>query len=166
MYRNDNLEFGGANMNNAQQLLCDVNIKPTAEIIADGLGATNSTYTRFLGELEEYNISLMDWRYYNDGKAWLSKGEYKWTTARGTNKAKPIFWLSIWQEAFRVSFFFSEKLRAELLSLPVSESAKEVINNTEPNGKTMRFLSIILNVTDDSQLNDVYVLAQFRKENI
>ena len=90
-------------MNTAQQLLRDANVKPTAEIIADGLGATNTTYTKFIEELKKYNISLMDWRYYNDGKAWLSKGEYKWTTARGTNKVKPIFWLSIWEDAFRVS---------------------------------------------------------------
>jgi len=153
-------------MNNARQLLRDANIEPTVEIIADGLGATNTVYVKFIGELKKYSISLMDWRYYNDGKAWLSKGEYKWTTTRGTNKVKPIFWLSIWEEAFRVSFFFSEKVRAELLSLPITEAAKEIINNTEANGKTMKFLSIIFDITDDSQLNDVYVLAQFRKENI
>jgi hypothetical protein len=153
-------------MNTAQQLLRDANVKPTAEIIADGLGTTNTTYTKFIEELKKYNISLMDWRYYNDGKAWLSKGEYKWTTARGTNKVKPIFWLSIWKESFRVSFFFSEKIRAELLSLPISETAKEIINNTEPNGKTTKFLPIIFDITEDSQLNDVYALAEFRKENI
>ena len=153
-------------MNTAQQLLRDANVKPTAEIIADGLGTTNTTYTKFIEELKKYNISLMDWRYYNDRKAWLSKGEYKWTTARGTNKVKPIFWLSIWEEAFRVSFFFSEKIRAELLSLPISEAAKEIINNTEPNGKTTKFLPIIFDITEGSQLNDVYVLAEFRKENI
>ena len=153
-------------MNNTRQLLRDANIEPTVEIIADGLGATNTVYVKFIGELKKYSISLMNWRYYNDGKAWLSKGEYKWTTTRGTNKVKPIFWLSIWEEAFRVSFFFSEKVRAELLSLPITEAAKEIINNTEANGKTMKFLSIIFDITDDSQLNDVYVLAQFRKENI
>ena len=153
-------------MNTAQQLLRDANVKPTAEIIADSLGATNTTYTKFIEELKKYNISLMDWRYYNDGKAWLSKGEYKWTTARGTNKVKPIFWLSIWEEAFRVSFFFSEKIRAELLSLPISEAAKEIINNTEPNGKTTKFLPIIFDITEGNQLDDVYALAEFRKENI
>jgi len=57
-------------------------------------------------------------------------------------------------------------MRAELLSLPISETTKEAINNTTPNGKTMKFLSIVFDITDDSQLNDVYVLAQFRKENI
>ncbi|MFV0485507.1 MAG: DUF3788 family protein [Candidatus Saccharimonadales bacterium] len=151
---------------NDDQLLRDASIAPTDEIIAEGLGAASATYVKFVKDLEKYDISLMDWRYYNDGKAWLSKGEYKWTTVRGTEKVKPIFWLSIWQDAFRVSFFFSEKKREELLSLPLSEATKNIISNTEPNGKTMKFLSIVLSISSDSQLSDIYTLAQFRKENI
>ncbi|MFV0528412.1 MAG: DUF3788 family protein [Lachnospiraceae bacterium] len=149
-----------------QQLLRDATIKPTAEIIADGLGVTNAIYTKFIEELRKYSISLMDWRYYNDGKAWLSKGEYKWTTARGTNKVKPIFWLSIWEESFRVSFNFSEKIRAELIALPISEATKKIICNTEPNGKTIKFLPIVFNITEGNQLNDIYVLVEFRKKHI
>lgn len=153
-------------MDNAQQLLRDAGIKPSAGIIAQDLGATNAVYLKFLEELKEHGISLMDWRYYNDGKAWLSKGEYKWTTSRGTPKVKPLFWLSIWEGAFRVSFFFSEKLRARLLALPLSEATRETISQTEPNGKTMRFLSVALDITEQRQLADVYLLAEFRKENI
>lgn len=153
-------------MNNPQQLLRDAEIEPTAEIIANGLGPATSVYLKFLGDLQKYGISLMDWRYYNDGKAWLSKGEYKWTTARGTDKVKPIFWLSIWEESFRVSFLFSEKIRAELLSLPLSKAVKDRISSTEPNGKKMKYLPVIFDVTDDNQLDDIYVLAEFRKENI
>lgn len=153
-------------MNKAQQLLRDANVKPTDEIIANGLGATNNTYTKFIEELKNYDIFLMDWRYYNDGKAWLSKGEYKWTTSRGTNKVKPIFWLSIWDGFFKVSFYFSEKIRDELLALPITNESKELIKNAVTNGKTMRFIPIIFDIDDDKQLDDVYILAQFRKENI
>jgi hypothetical protein len=79
-------------MNNTQkQLLRDPDIIPTDEIIAEGLGIANDTYTKFIDDLSRYDISLMDWRYYNDGKSWLSKGEYRWTTPRGANKTKPIF---------------------------------------------------------------------------
>ena len=148
------------------QLLRDANVKPTDEIIANGLGATSYTYTKFIEKLKDYNIFLMDWRYYNDGKAWLSKGEYKWTTSRGTNKVKPIFWLSIWDGFFKVSFYFSEKIRDELLALPITNESKEIIKNAVTNGKTMRFIPIIFDIDDDKQLDDVYILAQFRKENI
>lgn len=99
--------------NVSRQLLRDPNVKPTDKIIEDGLGETNNIYAEFIEKLMEYDIHLMDWRYYNDGKAWLSKGEYRWVTLRGTNKVKPIFWLSIWDGFFKVSFNFSERIRDE-----------------------------------------------------
>jgi hypothetical protein len=153
-------------MNKAQQLLKDANVKPTAEIIANGLGATNNTYTKFIDRLKKYDISLMDWRYYNDGKVWLSKGEYKWITKRGTNKVNPIFWLSIWEGFFKISFFFSVSVKDELLALPISQEAKKLIKNANPMGKTMRFIPIIFDVDDAKQLGDLFVLAQFRKDNL
>ena len=97
---------------NGQQLLRDPGVEPTSEIIAEGLGKAYATYDKFVRALEEqYGITLMDWRFYNDGKAWLSKGEYKWKTPRGANKVKPIFWLSIWEGFFKTSFFFSASLQ-------------------------------------------------------
>jgi len=108
----------------------------------------------------------MDWRYYNDGKAWLSKGEYKWTTARGTDKVKPIFWMSIWEGFFKTAFFFSTDVRDELLFLPLSDDANEVIKNAKPMGKTARFIPIVFGIKNDTQLNDVYMVAQFRKEKV
>lgn len=150
----------------SEQLLRNPDIEPTFEIIASGLGKINSVYTEFIQKLKEYDVSLMDWRFYNDGKAWLSKGEYKWTTARGTNKVKPLFWLSIWEGFFKVSFFFSAKIQDELLNLPVSEEAKSVIKNAKPMGKTMRYVPVIFDVNKDKQLDDLFVLMVFRKDNI
>ena len=154
-------------MNKEQiQLLRDANVEPTDEIIADGLGTASNVYTKFIDGLERKDISLMDWRYYNDGKAWLSKGEYKWVTLRGTNKVKPLFWLSIWEGFFKIAFFFSTETRAELLALPISQEAEEIIKNAKPMGKTMKFIPITFEISDDKQLEDLYILAQFRKENI
>ena len=151
---------------NEQQLLRDPDILPTNEVIAEGLGAAYETYTKFIDELEQIGITLMDWRYYNDGKAWLSKGEYKWTTPRGANKVKPIFWLSIWEGFFKISFFFSASVGAELQNLPISQETKELIENAKPMGKTMRFMPVVIDVKTDRQLNDVYTMAQFRKERV
>jgi len=147
-------------------LLLDANIKPTDKIICDCLGKAHSTYVKFVDGLERHNISLMEWRYYNDSKAWLTKGEYKWITSRGTEKVKPIFWLSIWKGFFKVAFFFSRKVQDELLALPISTLAKNIIINTKPMGKTMKFLPISFDISDNKLLEDVYILAQFRKENI
>jgi len=151
---------------NGQQQLRDPDIRPTSEIIAQGLGAAYKTYVKFVKELERYDISLMDWRFYNDGKSWLSKGEYKWTTPRGANKVKPIFWLSIWRDFFRVSFFFSASVQAELQDLPISRDKKELIMNAKPMGKTMRFVPVVMDIKTERQLSDVYTITQFRKTRI
>ena len=151
---------------NEQQLLRDPSVEPTAAIIAKGLGAANPVYVKFIEGLKDYGISLMDWRYYNDGKAWLSKGEYKWTTSRGTNKVKPIFWLSIWRGFFKVSFFFSPSVQGELQNLPISLGTKELIRDAKPMGKTMRFIPVVMDIKTNKQLDDVYIIAQFRKEKV
>ncbi len=96
-------------MEGKEQLFRDKNVKPTEQLIAESLGEGYAIYQRFIETLENEGISLMDWRYYQDGKAWLSKGEYKWTTTRGTNKVKPIFWLSMWEGFFKVSFTLARK---------------------------------------------------------
>jgi len=153
-------------MTNEQQLLRDPDIQPTSEIIAEGLGEAYKAYAVFIKELERYDIALMDWRFYNDGKAWLSKGEYKWTTPRGANKVKPIFWLSVWSGFFKVSFFFGSDIQEELLQLPISQSAKELINDAKPMGKTMRFIPVIFDVVNESQLSDIYMLSEFRKTRV
>lgn len=168
LWKNDKLEFEGENYmhEQSQMLLRDSNIKPTDNLIADCLGETNEVYKKFLEDLKAYNVSLMEWKFYNDGKAWLSKGEYKWTTTRGTNKTKPIFWISIWDGFFKISFNFSEKTKDELLHLPISADTKEYINNIKPNGNKMKFLSVIFDVDNDKQFDDILLLSQFRKENI
>ena len=151
---------------NELQLLRDPNIEPTREVIAEGLGAAYETYSLFISGLGKYDITLMDWRFYNDGKAWLSKGEYKWTTPRGTNKVKPIFWLSIWDGFFRIAFFFSASVQAELQGLQISQETIDLIKNAKPMGKTMRFLPVVLDIKSIQQLDDVYNLAQFRKMKV
>lgn len=153
-------------MGMAQQLLRNPDTAPTAEIIADGLGAANNVYVEFIEKLKEHDVSLMDWRFYNDGKAWLSKGEYKWTTSRGTHKVKPLFWLSIWAGFFKVSFFFSFKVQDKLLTLPISQEAKNTIKNADVKGKKMKFIPVIFDIDNNEQLDDLFVLMQFRKEKV
>lgn len=148
------------------QLLRDPNIEPTDEVIAQALGNANYAFMKFVEGLQTHGITLMDWRYYNDGKAWLSKGEYKWTTPREAKKVKPIFWLSIWDGFFKVSFFFAESVQAELLSLPISEETKELITNAKQMGKTMRFMPVIFDIENDAQLSDVFAVAEFRKTRV
>jgi len=144
-----------------QQLLRDPNIEPTSEIIAEGLGTANSAYLEYVGELKNHDIEV-DWRFYNDGKAWLGKGLYKWTTSRGTEKELTAFWLSIWDGFFRVSLFIPEKKRADALSLPLNDEIKKMIESAEQIGK-LKFFPLIFNLRTDELLNEIFTLIDFKK---
>lgn len=144
-----------------QQLLRDPNIEPTREIITQCLGAVNSAYTIFIENLKDNDIEL-GWRYYNDGKAWLGKAQYKWTTTRGTQKETTAFWLSVWDGFFKVSIFIPEKSRADALALQLSDEVKKMIENAKQMGK-LKFFPLIFNLYTDELFGEIYMLANFRK---
>lgn len=144
-----------------QQLLRDPNIAPTGGIIADGLGASNSAYIRFTEELQRHGISI-GWRYYNDGKAWLGKGLYQWTSSRGTQKETNLFWLSIWDGFFRVSLFIPEKAREDARLLPLGDAVREMIDKAAQMGK-LKFFPLVFDLRSDQLFADMFTLIQFKK---
>jgi hypothetical protein len=85
----------------AQMLLRNADTFPSDKVLKDALGDVYIVLESFLGTItnEEYHLNI-DWRYYNDGKAWLGKVQHK---------KKTVLWLSVWEDFFKVSFFFTEK---------------------------------------------------------
>ena len=147
-------------INTKEQLLRDSSIEPTNKIIAKGLAAANYAYLKFINKLKDNNIQVY-WHYYNDGKAWLGKALYKWTTIRGTEKEMTAFWLSIWNGFFRVSIYLPEKTRADALNLPLDDETKKMIKNSKQMGK-LKFFPLIFDVRSDSLTDDIYSLINFR----
>ena len=145
-----------------EQLLRDSSIEPTSEIIAEGLGAANDAYIKFVEGLEHINVQV-EWRYYNDGKAWLGKALYKWTTTRGAEKEKNVFWLSIWDGFFRVSLFIPEKSREVSLNLSLSDEVKEMIKTSKQMGK-LKFFPLIFDLRSDELFDEIYMLVDFKKK--
>jgi len=146
---------------NEQQLLRDPDIEPTDEVIAAALDAANSAYAAFIEGLKKHDLEV-EWRYYNDGKAWLGKGLYKWTTSRGTNKEMTAFWLSIYNGFFKVTIYIPEKVRAQALALPLEEEIKEMIKSAKRIGK-LKFFPVTFDLRSDELFKDLYTLADFRK---
>lgn len=144
------------------QLLRDAHIEPTGEIIAEGLGAAYGTYTKFTEGLKSRDIEI-DWRYYNDGKAWLGKALYKWTTSRGTQKETTAFWLSIWDGFFRIGIMLPEKVRIDAMTLPLSDEVREVIENSKQMGK-LKILPLSFDLRSDYLFDEMYTLIDFRKK--
>ena len=144
-----------------RQLLRDPHIEPTDEVLAQELSAAYDTYARFAEQLPNHEITL-NWRYYNDGKAWLGKGLRQWVTKRGAQKEITAFWLSVWNGFFRVTVFVPEKYRAEALALPLSGDTLALVETAKQMGK-LKFFPLVFDVRDGEIFADMFTLIDFRK---
>lgn len=134
-------------------LLRDSNIYPSDDILKSVLGDTiYSVLESFLKIItnEEYGLTV-EWKFYNDGKAWLCKV---------VHKKKTILWLSIWTGFFKISFYFTEKYLENIEVLDVSETIKKEFSKAKPVG---RLIPMIVNVTDRNQVDDLLTIVRFKK---
>lgn len=135
------------------QLLKNPDIYPSSDVLRDALGdCVDGIFNVFIKTVTNDDYGLIsEWRYYNDGKAWLCKYSYK---------KKTVFWLSVWEECFKISFFFTEKHRTGLAVLDVAQEIKDNFALTQPTG---RLIPLIFDVTDQKQIEDVLTVIRFKK---
>lgn len=136
----------------AQMLLRDADIFPSNKNLEDALGEGFNILVSFLKTItnNEYALTL-EWRYYNDGKAWLGKV---------VHKKKTIFWLSVWEGFFKTSFFFTEKHLEAIAELDISETIKDEFTKA----KTIRkLIPMIFDVNKENQLGDLLTVVRFKK---
>lgn len=131
-------------------LLNDANIYPTEEVIASVLGDSSLVFGPFEKSLSEYKIKL-EWRFYNDYKAWLAKA---------VSNKKTVFWLSVWQGFFKLNFYFTDKTRQGITNLPVADEIKEKMATGPIKGKMVNLPFVISEQTD---LKDVYTLISYKQ---
>jgi hypothetical protein len=136
-----------------QMLLKDPEVFPSNEVLKETLG--DDIY-KVLGSFvetiisEEYGLAP-EWRFYNDGKAWLCKTVYK---------KKTVFWLSVWEGFFKVSFFFTEKHLDAIAALNISEAIKDEFAKAKPVG---RLIPMIFDVCKKEQLDDLLTVVRHKK---
>jgi len=89
-----------------------------------------------------------EWRYYNDGKAWLCKvGDGR----------KTIFWLSVWEGCLLVSFYFLERHLDGLAALETTRGRLEK--------EWGRMLPLTFEVRDASTVAEIRRVAAFKKRS-
>jgi hypothetical protein len=104
-----------------QTLLSDPNQFPSDEIIFFHIGKAKELWIALFNSIHaEHPDFTEDWRYYRDGKRWLLKVN---------QKKKTIFWLSIAQDSFRITFYFNDKAEGAIFSSDLSETLKEQYRN-------------------------------------
>ncbi|MGC3978769.1 MAG: DUF3788 family protein [Paludibacteraceae bacterium] len=137
---------------NDMMLLREAEIVPTDSVLEKVLGT--SIYAIY-GELlrivvSEYGLQF-EWRYYNDGKAWLCKI---------TNKKKTILWLSVWHGFLKTSFYFTQKSDTDIQNLPISTEIKINFSNIKAIGKLK---PLVFNIGNLKQLTDLSEIVKYKK---
>ena len=132
-------------------LLNDKNEFPDDQVLAKHLGKTKSAWDALTaGVAAKFPEASLEWRYYNDGSAWLCKL---------TRKKQTVCWISVWDKAFRITFYFTAKSDKDIDNLEISPDAKDSYRTTEPTGKLKPFT---IEVRTQKALKDVFVLAEYK----
>jgi hypothetical protein len=135
------------------QQLRDPNTNPDPHTIASALGSSWPAYEKLAGEISGPPFKItFEWRWYNDGKAWLCKA---------TAKGKTVFWLSAWDGYFKTSFYFTEKTGAGIATLEIDPSHKSAFASAKPIGK---LIPLTLDIKQEQDLKDLLELITFKQK--
>lgn len=133
-------------------LLRDPAVQPTKEVLKKALGSSYPVYEELFEILNEPAFSLVPvWNYYNDGKAWLCKVCYK---------KKTVFWLSIWENYFKTTFYYTEKNCGGIMDIEIDEIIKVNFKNHKPVGK---FMPLTMAIDSKEQIKDLLKIVEYKK---
>ena len=121
--------------------LKDKDVFPDAKILKDVLGDSCNAYEKLM-EIYGRNEMTHEWRYYNDGKAWLCKVQ---------KKKRTITWMSAWKGFMQATIYFPLRLIDDVYGLDISEEQKAKIRSTKNVGKSK---PCIFEIRDSSILSD------------
>lgn len=133
-------------------MLRDPMVPPSEQLLKEILFDSYGAYYEMIRRYEEPDYNLQpQWRYYNDGKAWLCKVAFK---------GKTVFWLSIWEGCFRTSFFFRDRDCPGVLELDIDKSYKQQIESSGTFGKLH---PVVVEIKNLNQLEDLRKLIIYKK---
>lgn len=135
---------------------------PIKETLQRVLGGSYGAYERLQKALPNLELE-QEWQWYTPHKAWYARGQYKWTTPRGTNKEKTIYWLYVFDGYFNIAVWFLEKNRAEILGSNVSDNTKKLIRDSKTFGKLQTF-PVTIDVRTIEALADISILIRYKQK--
>ncbi len=137
---------------NPQQMLRDPEQIPGDRLFQTILDKNSYNIFRKIGECFIEAGLALNWRYYKDGKAWLGKVTYK---------KKTILWLSVWDEFFKTSFYFTEKTRLGVLNLDIDNKVKSSFAVVKPIGK---LIPLVLEIKNEETLKELKSIIDYKKK--
>jgi len=132
-------------------LLNDKSEYPDEEVLAKYLGKAKPAWDAFAAGIpEQLADASLEWRYYNDGHAWLCKV---------VRKKKTVCWVSIWDKFFKTTFYFTAKSDKDIEALPIPPDVKASYREHKPFG-TLKPLTV--EVRTKKGLEPVLVVAKYK----
>lgn len=129
--------------------LTNKEIYPDETVLEAVLGESYSSLVKLL-ELFDSNEMTHEWKYYNDGKAWLCKVQ---------KKKKTIVWMSAWKGFMKATIYVPLRLLDDVLALDIENVVKEHISGTKNVGKSK---PCTFEVRDDGVLIDFEKVMLFK----
>jgi hypothetical protein len=149
-------------MNSSEKLrLRDPDVMPTSELLQQTLGDSYAAYETLQEALPGLEME-QEWQWYTPHKAWFARGQHWWTTPRGTNKEKTLYWLHVFEGFFDVAVWFKEKNRMEAMKANLSEKTERLILDAKTMGKVPTF-PVVFGVTTKEPIADIYSLIECKK---
>ncbi len=100
---------------------------PSDAVIASHLGKSRPHWEALFAFIHAERPDLVEqWRFYNDGKAWLMNV---------SRKKKTVFWLGVFEGGFRITAYFTDKAIDAIQSSPLSPELKEQFATGRSSGK-------------------------------
>ncbi len=118
-----------------KQLLQDKSMPPGDEVLK------NPLYLSLVEDLRP------EWRYYNDGRAWLCKV---------TDGRKTIFWFSVWEGFFRVSLYFMPRHLEGLAEVGIGHGRLE--------DEWGKMIPLFFDVRDSTPIPEIRKIVEFKKK--
>lgn len=108
-------------------ILSDKQTIPTDKLISSLLGKKWKLWQEIIKfAVGNYKDISYSWNYYNDGKRWLFKL---------VQKKKTIFWGALYEDTFRITFYFGDKAEPSILASDLPESVKHKFMTGKRYGK-------------------------------
>jgi hypothetical protein len=132
-------------------LLNDKNEYPDDEVLAKYLGRAKSAWDELAGGASSaFHGLALEWRYYNDGHAWLCKLVYK---------KKTVCWLSVWNGFFKTTFYFTEKTDKGIKDLGIDRALKDAYFSAKSFGKLK---PMTMEVKSKKALTNIFTLIKYK----
>ncbi len=120
--------------------LSDKNTYPDDDVLAHHLRRAKPAWDALGGMMkDDYPSLTAEWRYYNDGKSWLCKV---------TQKKKTFCWISIWENHFKATFFFTDKADDAIMRSGAGEDVKAQWRENKMIGKICPITLVIKKKAD------------------